>query len=71
MRAICVWVDDVKKSYEVAEKICFAFPCFVRIHSVQTGVLEIEVLCREEDAKGVESLLSEIVQEKEKRGKER
>ena len=61
MRTICVWVNDVKRSHEVAEMICFAFPCFVSVHSMGSGILEIEVTCREEDVTAIECRLSEIV----------
>ena len=51
MTSICVWVIDNSKSNKRLDKVINNFPTFVNINKVVcTKYLEVEVICRQEDA---------------------
>lgn len=62
MTSICVWVIDNSKSNKRLDKVINNFPTFVNINKVVcTKYLEVEVICRQEDAWSIECLLSDLV----------
>lgn len=62
MTSICVWVIDNSKANKRIDKIIDKFPTFVNINKVVcTEYLEVEVICRQEDAWSIECLLSDLV----------
>ena len=62
MTSICVWVIDNSKSHKRLDKVINNFPTFVNINKVVcTEYLEVEVICRQEDAWSIECLLSDLV----------
>lgn len=62
MTSICVWVIDNSKSNKRLDKVINNFPIFVNINKVVcTEYLEVEVICRQEDAWSIECLLSDLV----------
>ena len=62
MTSICVWVIDNSKANKRLDKIINNFPTFVNINKIVcTEYLEVEVICRQEDAWSIEYLLSDLV----------
>ncbi len=62
MTSICVWVIDNSKANKRLDKIINNFPTFVNINKIVcTEYLEVEVICRQEDAWSIECLLSDLV----------
>lgn len=60
MRTICVIVDMIEALFQL-EEIRDKFPCFINTNKLTNTYAEVSIQCREEDAKAIENILSEVV----------
>ena len=59
MRTICVIVDMFEALFQL-EEIRDSFPCFINSNKLTNTYAEVSIQCREEDAKAIENILSEV-----------
>ena len=59
MRTICVIVDMFEALFQL-EEIRDNFPCFINSNKLTNTYAEVSIQCREEDAKAIENILSEV-----------
>lgn len=61
MTSICVNVENTPINTTAVNYIIHHFPCFVREKAIDNSYLEIDIKCRQEDAKSIEKVLASIV----------
>ena len=62
MTSICVWLTDDSVSNKRLDRIINNFMTFVNVNKIVcTNYLEVEIICRQEDAWSIECLLSDLV----------